>query len=177
MRRLAIAAMLLGLAACATPTPYAPSASSAAQGFSERQIEADRFAVTFRGNSITPRETVEDYLLFRAAELTLEKGKDHFIAATRATDAKTRTVGAGASARAGLLYDYWYYSPYFGWRSFHAPFGWSAFDAPTLREVTQFEATMEIAMFNGAKPAGNAMAYDARDVMASLSAKIVRPTP
>ena len=60
------------IAACAAPTPY--QAATERNGFSELKIEDDRFSVSFRGNSRTPRETVETYLLHRAAELTLASG-------------------------------------------------------------------------------------------------------
>ena len=43
-------------------------------GFSEQRIEDDRYRITFRGNSSTSRETVENSLLYRAAELTVQTG-------------------------------------------------------------------------------------------------------
>src|SRR3546814_6915077 len=60
-------------------------------GFSEQRIESNRYMVSFSGNSLTSRETVERYLLFRAAELTVQQGFDHFILVDRNTDRKTRT--------------------------------------------------------------------------------------
>ena len=73
------------LAACATPTPY-QAAEDGRQGYAQTQIETNRFRVSFRGNSLTDRETTENYLLYRAAELTLESGYDYFTVVTRATD-------------------------------------------------------------------------------------------
>jgi hypothetical protein len=175
MRLLAATLIALSLAACATPTPYAPGATPGGPGFSERRIEENRYAITFRGNSLTPRETVEDYLLYRAAELTLAQGLDHFSVASRATDAKTRLQSNGG--RSAFWYDYWLYSPRYGYRSFYGPFGDPFFDHPEYREVTRFEATAEIAMFKGPKPENNAQAYDARDVAANLAGKIQRPAP
>lgn len=65
-----------GLTACATPTPYQPAVRGQAVsgGFSDTRIEANRFQVNFAGNSLTSRETVERYLLYRAAELTVAQG-------------------------------------------------------------------------------------------------------
>ena len=69
------------LTACATATPYQPAANADARnGFSEVQIESDRARISFDGNSLTDRETVETYLLYRAAELTKQKGYDYFFA-------------------------------------------------------------------------------------------------
>ena len=75
---------LFGLAGCETATPYQPlnTANRDAGGYSDHQIEANRFQVSFSGNSVTSRETVERYLLYRSAELTLA-------AAGRSTDRKT----------------------------------------------------------------------------------------
>ena len=74
-------ALAAGLAACATPTPYQPNARvqslggmAASGGYSEVRLEPDRWRVNFAGNSMTSRETVEGYLLFHAAELTLQNG-------------------------------------------------------------------------------------------------------
>ena len=80
-----------------TATPYQPATASSRLGFSDEQIESNRFRVSFAGNSLTSRETVERYLLYRAAELTVQRGFDHFILVTRDTETKTdtyRTPGA-----------------------------------------------------------------------------------
>ena len=74
MRHVAMVGLLVAVAGCAQPTPYA--AQSHDQGYSETQIDANRWHVTFRGNSVTPKQTVEDYLLYRAAELTAAHGYD-----------------------------------------------------------------------------------------------------
>ena len=72
LRPALIVAAVLSLVACATATPYQPiGAGGASGGFSEQRIEANRYRVTFAGNSLTSRERVENYLLFRAAELPI----------------------------------------------------------------------------------------------------------
>lgn len=78
MYRFAAAALLVtGLAACsASPTPYQLAGEQG--GYTDQQLESDRYRVTFEGNSSTPREVVEDYALYRAAELTLQNGADSF---------------------------------------------------------------------------------------------------
>ena len=58
------------LAACATPTPYQASGSDGGiYGYSEQRIEGDRYRITFSGNSLTDRETVETYLLYRVGKV------------------------------------------------------------------------------------------------------------
>ena len=83
----------LALAACATPTPYQPATGSGfyRNGYADQQIEPNRYQVSFAGNSLTSRETVERYLLYRSAQLTLERGYDYFILADRDTNLRSRT--------------------------------------------------------------------------------------
>ena len=86
-----IAGSMLALAmlsACATATPYQPNIAvqpgrPVPGGFSEQRIEPERYRVSFAGNSLTSRETVESYLLYRAAELTQAQGFDWFTIADR----------------------------------------------------------------------------------------------
>ncbi|MFA5602003.1 MAG: hypothetical protein WDA06_15510, partial [Phenylobacterium sp.] len=88
----AVLALGASLAACTTATPYQPNipGQAVSGGFSEMRLEPDRFRVTFAGNSLTSRETVEGYLLYRAAELTVQQGYDWFEIVDRATDRQTR---------------------------------------------------------------------------------------
>ncbi len=170
MRILLLAAMIGALTACATATPYQPAATDR-YGFHEQQIEANRVRISFRGNSLTDRDTVESYLLFRAAELTLANGKDYFVVANRDTEEHSRLQSLGP-AHSRFAFDYWYFSPRRGWRAWGDPF----WDEPmNYREITRYEAIAEIAMFTGAKPAADANAFDAREVQANLQGRIVRP--
>lgn len=172
MRALAFVAVAGLLAACATATPYQPS-ETAGYGFHEQTIESNRVRITFRGNTLTDRETVETYLLYRAAEVTLQNGKDYFVVADRDTEEHSRLQGDGyGPSRYGFRY--WAYRPHWGWSPWYDPF----WDQPTrYREVTRYEAIAEIAMFNGQKPADDPNAFDAREVQANLQGRIVRPQP
>ncbi|MCI3135429.1 CC0125/CC1285 family lipoprotein [Phenylobacterium aquaticum] len=178
--------LALTLSACATPTPYQPAGPGQAQagGFSETKIEANRYRVKFSGNSLTSRDTVEGYLLYRAAELTVAQGYDVFSVVERKTDKSTQTyVDPDPMFRPwyGPGYGYWrpswrYYGAGFGWRSWDPIFGgpfWG--DSLDIHTVDRFEATAEIVMSKGPKAEGDASAFDARAVMANLSPKIQRP--
>jgi hypothetical protein len=171
------------LTACATPTPYRPAVGSGFNrtGFSDQQIEQNRFRVSFAGNSYTSRETVERYLLFRAAQLTLETGADHFILADRDTDKQTRTYttpgfggGFGGGFGWGGIGGPWGgWAP--GWRYHGRGFGWRAWDPfwgdpfwgnnVDIRTVDRYEAIAEIVTGRGPKPRDNVRAFDARDVV------------
>ena len=89
----ALATTTLMVAGCATETRYRPATGQGfnRQGYSERMIEPGRFLVSFAGNSVTSRDTVERYLFYRAAELTLQQGFDYFVMADRDTNLQSRT--------------------------------------------------------------------------------------
>jgi len=181
VRATAAAAMVALLAGCETATPYQPlrTSGAASGGYSDQQIEANRFRVTFAGNSMTSRERVETYLLYRAAQLTVERGFDWFEMADRNTERHSSSYvnqpfGPGP-------YGYWgpawrYRGAGFGWRSWDPfwgdPFWGNNIDVTT---VDRYEATAEIVTGRGPKPDGNIRAFDARAVIANLGPRIEAP--
>jgi hypothetical protein len=175
MKRFAIAALLAPLAlwACTTPTPYQPLASGTAVsgGYADQALDDTHFRVSFRGNDMTSREQVETYLLYRAAELTSAKGFDWF----EMVDRHTQNTGETFIEPYGP-YGYWRPSWRFGRRGgfggWYDPF-WGP-DA-TLDTIDRFNASAEVVVGHGPKPANDPRAFDARQVMQNLAAKIVRP--
>ncbi|MEJ2818731.1 MULTISPECIES: hypothetical protein [unclassified Caulobacter] len=186
-RMVAAVALAALLTACATATPYQPNiAGQKAQGgFSDRRLESDRYQVNFAGNSMTSRETVERYLLYRAAEVTVQAGYDWFETADRRTDRQARAVidnygyGPGWGGYGygwGGPYGYWrpawrgYYGGY--WGPWGDPF-WGG--STEVRTIEKFQASAEILLHKGPKPAGDPRAYDAREIMTNLGPTIQRP--
>lgn len=175
----------LALAACATPTAYQPATGSGfyRNGYSDQQIEADRFQVSFSGNSLTSRETVERYLLFRAAQLTLERGADYFTLVERDTERRSRTYstpsafgGGGWGGGFGYWNPYWrYHGRGFGWRGWGGGFGNPFFDRSVdIRTVDKYEAMAEIIVGRGSKP-DNVRAFDARQVIENVGPQVQLP--
>jgi hypothetical protein len=178
-------ALLAAVAACATPTPYQPlgaPGNRVSGGFAEQQIEANRFRVTFAGNEMTTRQTVETYLLYRSAQLTAQQGYDWFVTDDRETDRHTNTYvdrpfGGPWGGWGGAWGPRWrYFGRGYGWRSWD-PWGADPFwgDTMDVRTVERYEASAEILMGRGPKPAGNMRAFDARDVLNRLGPSIVLP--
>lgn len=180
-------ALTLGLAACATPTPYQPNVrgQSTQGGYSEIRLEPNRFRVNFAGNSLTSRETVEGYLLFRAAELTVQSGYDWFAIVDRDTDKKVRSY-----VEPDPFYRPWYGSYGFwrpSWRYYGSGFGWRGWDPfwgdpfwadrVDVRTIEKYEAAAEIVMGKGAKPADDPKAFDARAVIDNLRPRVQYPAP
>lgn len=173
------------LAACSTATTYHPATGSgyARTGFSDQQIEPDRFRVTFSGNSYTSRETVERYLLFRAAELTLQSGNDYFVMVDRDTDKQTRTYatptfGPGFGGYPGFGYwgPSWRYRGHgFGWRTWSPFWGDPFWDRSVdITTVERYEASAEIVVGKGPKP-NDVRAFDARAVTERLGPTVKLP--
>lgn len=161
--RLLMLAAVATLAACATATPYQPAERG--YGYSEQRIEQNRYRVTFTGNSDTPKQTVENYLLYRAAELTLQSGYDYFVLVTDSTEANTRYLQS--------------FSGYYGWGSYYwYPRGmYGGLGTTTATPITEYEAQANVVMFAGKKKDDDVKAFDARQVRTNLEPQVVRPKP
>ncbi len=203
LRHLALAASAAILAACATTTPYQPASKPGGfDGFSQTMIENDRARVTFGGNSLTERETVENYLLYRAAEMAVERGFDNFTLAERAVEEKKRVRVSPGLGLYDPYFDYSFYRPRYGWsrgyqysrfggfygrRGFgHRGFGHSFggfgsygydpfFNDYDVREISKYRATAEVKFGRGAKPYGKDNAFNAKEVLQNLGPSITFP--
>ena len=176
----AVFAAALGAAACDSygPTPYQPGGGSE-RGYSETKIENDRYRISFKGNSLTDKETVETYLLYRAAELTVENGYEWFAAPSPSVNEE---VEIAIEVERPDAYRARYWRPH--WRQ-RSRFFWSDVDPagpmPPARRETQeprvwnnahYSASADIVMGNGPPPVG---AFDARETLARLGPLIIRP--
>lgn len=159
LANIAIMMASLSLLACAGPTAYKQATGDSEFGYSQQKLQADRYRVKFAGNSKTTRETVENYLLYRAAELTLEQGGDYFIVQSedvqRNVERRTAVTGAGFG-----------FSPFF----FGAGLGGTA--ATSSKE--DFTAYGTITIREGTPASENTRAYDARELKANLESRINR---
>ncbi len=186
MRRFVFAAAAfacLGLAACETATPYqaaAPSQFAGGYGYRDFKIDDTHWKVSFSGNSVTSRETVEKFLLYRAAELTRQQGFDWFQATDRATDKKTSFYGSDPFYGSPFWSTYgWGWRPYWsiggpwGWHRGFGPWGGFGGDVD-IEQINRFEASAEIAMGRGPAPEGQRV-FNASEVVQNLGPTIERP--
>lgn len=181
-----LTAFALALAGCVSATPYQPDipGQRVSGGYSETQLADNRFRVSFSGNCLTSRDRVEGYLMYRAAELTLEQGYDWFLILDRLTEREARTyVHPDPLYRPwfGSEYVYWrphwrYYREGLGWRTWHPERGdpfWT--ERVRVSTIEEFEAHAEITTHTGPAPADEERAFDARRVIADLEPSIERP--
>lgn len=166
MRLIALTAALVLLAGCETAATYHPLDASNGTGYSDQRLAANRYRVTFAGNSVTPRETVENFLLLRAAEVTLSAGYRHFIFDTRDTEAQTT-----------------YHSDFVGWPGWHG-YGWYGHSWPyggwgmgadvTTRPIIRYEAYAEVILLTADQAKRETRVIDAQDVLVHIG-PIARP--
>lgn len=182
----AVAATSLLMTGCAyRSTPYQPlsSANRIAGGYSDERVSEDRYRVSFAGNTLTSREKVEAYLLFRAAELTLEQGRDWFAIEDRVVEHEVER-----QVRRDPLYNPWYGSYYGHWRPswrYYGPRGWRSWypyyghtfwtDHVDIREVERFEAIAEIRLGDGATPNSTMRAFNAQEVIERIGPRVEYP--
>jgi hypothetical protein len=163
------AALALALSACASPTPYQTAAMGDGYGYSEQRIEENRFRVSFSGNSATETRTVKNYLLYRAAELTLAQGGDYFVVTARSGTPDYGAAGPSTSVGTGVGVG----------SGGRVSSGWSIGMGVPVGGYGggPSEASAEIVIHRGRKPAGAAEAYDARVVKENLAPHVRRPAP
>jgi len=82
--------MLYGCASSSANAPtYRPQASDEGAGYADQQINATRYRVSFAGDNQTSRGQVEDFLLRRAAEITVRAGYNYFAFDNRSIETDT----------------------------------------------------------------------------------------
>ena len=162
----AAAALVLG--ACVTATPYQQAAGGInSNGYSSTLIEPGKHRVSFRGNSSTDRATVENYILLRAAELTLADGLGHFIVLDEDEGSLSNFNSTGFNTGFGGGFGGGFRS-----RGFGGGFGGTT--STRTRERRQFDISVVIQAFPGIKSAENFEAYNAQDVVANIGAVALR---
>jgi hypothetical protein len=163
IRTLISAAACAVLSACASTPAFAPAASPTGAGYSETQIESNRYFVSYRASGAADAQLLQDYALLRAADLTLQNGREWFWVDRRTLDDQGARHD-GPSIGIGVGGGSW------GGRSggsvgvgMSFPLGGGGQRANA--------ATLEIRMGEGPKP-DDPNAYDARAVSQNLRSRV-----
>jgi hypothetical protein len=161
---IAVAAAAASLAACQSAPTYSAAASANAAGYSETQIEGNRYFVTYRAPGGADSALLQDYALLRAADLTLQNHHDWFWVDRRNLDGQGSSH-SGTSIGIGV-----------GGGSFghHSGVGASVgmnFPLGGGGGQTATAATLEIRFGDGAKP-DDTNAYDAHSTAANLRSRL-----
>jgi len=78
-RQIAVVVTFAALFAVGCATQYGSYDNSITGGYSEVRLAPNSWRVLVEGNGFTDRGEVEQFLMRRAAELTLEQGKRYFV--------------------------------------------------------------------------------------------------
>ena len=156
-----VAASALALSACASLGPYGPQMTARGQGYAEQQIETNRYRVTYNG--VGAAGPVADRALYRAAQLTSERGYDWFEVTQRWVDGRPDSAGGvrpsiGIGASSGR---------YGGWSSSGVGVGVGL----NLSGPSPTSTTLEIIMGRGERP-DRPEAYSARGVIESIGHRL-----
>ena len=154
------------LAACTLPRPTVYRAANGGFGYSETRMEDGNWQVAFTGNQMSRPEAMENYALYRSAEIALREGFGQFAViesdvgrqVTRSPQFARRPPGVESP---GQRHDATLQpaDPFVGNRM--------------VRTVTN-SAILIIRPYSGAPPAGAERAYAARDVLTRLGPEIMR---
>ncbi len=154
------------LSGCATP--YKASGLMGRFGYSDIQIDHNTVKVSFRGNAVTSKDTVETYLLFRCAEVTVEKGYDWFATVSESGETKQGTLNTpGYYTGSGNTSGHISGNSVFATTNTQGTY----FPSQTIN-FRMFGASAVIKMFKGEKPEDALGAYDAREVVKFMGPKI-----
>ena len=157
--------------ACASAPDYRPALTDDGQGYSSQVIEANRYRVTYRGDTAQTSGEVQNMALLRAAEVTMENGGEWFEIVGDETSGDVRTqerlADNGVMSRPELRRD----CGVLGCTTRGYPVDVSRSDIETETRIV-YSHTLEMVIHQGAKPQGNSRAYDAAETAANLRATI-----
>jgi hypothetical protein len=162
------AAALAWVSACAPEQPYfGPRDADHPTGYTDEKLDQNRYRVTYSGSSATNRETVENFLLLRAAQVTDQAGSHFFMFDMRDTKSHTTYFsdfpGWGGGPRFG---GYWHSWAYDGFD-----------DEVESRPVTRYQAYAEIVLLTDAQAAKEPRAINAQSIIQRLGPSAVPPPP
>lgn len=152
----------LTLTACASTPTYAPATRPNGAGYSQTQIENNRYFVTYRASGSADASLLQDYALLRAADITLERNADWFIVDRRTLDDAPGSSGPSLGVSLG--------GASFGGRSGVGAGVGLNFPLGGGSQARATSATLEIRLGAGPKP-DDPNAYDARAVAQNLRAR------
>ena len=95
-RFIAVAVASVALLGFGCATGYQSVDESITGGYTETRLSPDSWRVVITGNGFTSRGEVEQFLMRRAAELTLEQGKRYFVLSQHEAWTRKRMTSTGS---------------------------------------------------------------------------------
>jgi len=152
--------LVIFLTACATS--YQPKGFMG--GYRDSRLDSNTVRVSFYGNRYTSRETVENGMLYRCAEVTQQDGYDYFIIAGGDT-----TPSYSSYTTPGTYNQYTNTNlNVYGHSGYASSSTYGYYQPGRTITTRKFSSTVIIKMFNGKKPPQLLNAYDARELMSYM---------
>jgi hypothetical protein len=144
---LALLPLIISFTGCSSPG-YQPLGMGG--GYRDTRLDSNTVRVTYYGNVAMPSETVQNYMLYRCAQVTLSYGYDYFIILSNNVSSQTSAVntpGTMIAYNTNKNTSYGYFIP---GQTFY-----------TSRDTS----SAMIKMYKGSKPANAGTAFNARDII------------
>lgn len=129
-------------------TPYQPNGFSG--GYKDTRIGKNKFVVSFYGNGYTSNQTVQTYLLYRCAELTVKNGYDFFLISGGGVTGSTSRIYQGTVTGSG------------------------SFSGSSI-PVTRHTGTVTIVVFKKSEKPDNPSLNNAHEILKYVGPEIKRP--
>lgn len=150
--------------------------------FTKQNKGADRFHLVVAGHKFSTRSDVENYLAYRAAELTMEQKASWFTLVESRTKGDTAPVperdpaGRRYSFRMEYFRPVWRYktSGSSAWKSW-SPFAGTAFASDDATSITDFEVSADIVLHKGQMDDADPLAFEAGAVSDLLINQVTPP--
>lgn len=154
------------LCGCAGPTPYQPQYEGA--GYGQEQLADNRYRITYTANALTTRERMRQYLLYRAAEITLDSEHNRFILVEEDTG-EGRLSGIKLADEGAHPYDFAHRHLWFG-----SPVVAEEHSTTTYEPYSRYTASAVVVTFSDGEPPIEGKVFDAREVIELLGPSVVR---
>ncbi|HET7315188.1 CC0125/CC1285 family lipoprotein [Salinisphaera sp.] len=155
-RFIGLTALVALLAGCASGPVYRPAAQPGDYGYRDTMLTHQHYRVSFSGGYGTARETVDNFALFRAAQVALSHGADHFRVVSWHTSPITESTAFGPTASIGYGYPLW-----------STGFGYSTGSVSR----TRYESVLQI-QIGADVPDQGPHIYNARQIKQNLSPEV-----
>jgi hypothetical protein len=172
-------------AAGISPSPPPDVRSPGPGVFVQQKRGPDRFHLVLTGRQFTSREAIENYLAWRAAELTAQQGFAWFTFAEHR--GKADTVPAPRRDPDGMRYSFRmaFFRPVWRYQLAAAPAAWKSWspfsgkpfwaDGLDARSVARFQVSADIVLHKGQVEDDNPLAFDADAVSDYLINQVQPP--
>jgi len=166
-----------------TPAAQAPIVPPAKPGvFSLQKRGAARYHLAVAGHKFTSRDEIEKYLLYRAAELSLEQKSGWFTLIESRSKSDTQPVPKIDPAGPRYSFRMVYWRPVWryklagqaDWKSW-SPFTNASFWAGDAKTMTDFEVSADILLHKGAMNDADPLAFEAGAVSDLLVNQVSPP--